>query len=132
MAKDLQDTILLARISGGDLTAIDTKYHLSCLTSLRNRHRSFLRESQSNIDDGEQSKNEVRASMELVTHIENFIENGIFCFTFCSLHQMYEGHLQILGIGKEINKIRFKECVLRYFPNAQEQNDGKRAILVFE
>ena len=46
--------------------------------------------------------------------------------------QIYEGRLQILGIGKEIYKIRFKEHVLCYFPNAQEQNDGKRAILVFE
>jgi len=67
--------------------------------------------------------------MELVTHIENSVQNG---FTFCSLCQMYEGCLQILGIGKEINKIPFKECVLHYFPNAQEQNDGKRVILVFE
>jgi len=64
--------------------------------------------------------------MELVTHIENSVENGIFWFTFCSLRQMYEGRLQILGIGKEINKI---QRVLRYFPNAQEQNE---AILVFE
>jgi len=38
MATDLQDTILLTRISGGDLTAIEAKYHLSCLTALRNRH----------------------------------------------------------------------------------------------
>ena len=102
--ENIQYTILLARVGGGNLTAIEAKYHLSCLTALRNRHRSFLRKSQSNVDDGEQSKNEARAFMELVTHIDNSVENGIFCFTFCSLRQMYEGHLQILGIGKEIYK----------------------------
>ena len=40
MAKDLQDTALLTRIEGGDLTSLKAKYHLSCLTWLRNRHRS--------------------------------------------------------------------------------------------
>lgn len=34
MATDLQDTALLAKISGGDLIAIEAKYHLTCLTEL--------------------------------------------------------------------------------------------------
>ena len=32
MATDLEDTALLTRIDGGDLTALEAKYHLSCLT----------------------------------------------------------------------------------------------------
>ena len=47
MAKDLQDTALLTIIERGDLTALVAKYHLSCLTGLRNRHCSLLRQSQS-------------------------------------------------------------------------------------
>ena len=47
MAKDLQDTALLTRIEDGDLTALEAKYHLSCLTGLRNKYRSLLRQSQS-------------------------------------------------------------------------------------
>ena len=65
MATDLKDTILLARISGDDLTAIVAKYYLSCPMALRNKHHSFLRGSDSSIDDGEQSKNEARAFMVL-------------------------------------------------------------------
>jgi len=65
MAKVLQDTVLLARISGGDLTAIEAKYHLSCLTAFRKKHQSSLRESHFSINDGEQSKNEARAFMVL-------------------------------------------------------------------
>ncbi len=60
------------------------------------------------------------------------VEDGTFCFKFSSLRQEYENRLHILGISKEINKVRFKERVLEYFPNAQEQNDGKDVILIFE
>ena len=31
----------MARIEGGDLVALEAKYHLECLTALRNRQRSF-------------------------------------------------------------------------------------------
>ena len=48
MATVLQDSALLAKLEGGDLVALDAKFHLSCLTQLRNRHRSLMRESQQN------------------------------------------------------------------------------------
>ena len=35
----LQDTKLPSHIDGGDLIAKEAKYHLKCLTSLRNRYR---------------------------------------------------------------------------------------------
>ena len=58
MASDLQDTALQTMVDGGDLTALETKYHLhlSCLTELRNRHRSFLRQSQGSNSDGNEGK----------------------------------------------------------------------------
>ena len=52
MASDLQDTVLQTRVDGGDLTALEVKYHLSYITELRNRHRSFLRQSQGSNSDG--------------------------------------------------------------------------------
>ncbi len=45
MATDLQDALLLARISGGDLVAIEGKYHYKCLSDYKNRHRSHMRAS---------------------------------------------------------------------------------------
>ena len=132
MAIELQDTALLTRIEGGDLTALEAKYHLSCLTALRNRYRSLLRQRQCFSSDREEEKVEARAFVELINHVENSIENGTFCFKFSVLRQMFESRLHDLGITKEINKVRFKERVLNYFPNAQEQNDGKNVILVFE
>ena len=39
MAIELQEAELIARMEGGDLVAIDVKYHLRCLTDMRNRYR---------------------------------------------------------------------------------------------
>ena len=44
MTKALKETELLATLEGGNLIALDAKYHLQCLTSLRNRYRSLLRQ----------------------------------------------------------------------------------------
>ena len=44
MATELQETELMARIEGGDLVALEAKYHLQCLTALRNRYRSLTRQ----------------------------------------------------------------------------------------
>ena len=71
MASVLQDTALLTRIDGGDLTAIEAKYHLSCLTGLRNRHRSFLRQIQGSNSDGNEGKIGTRACVEFITFVEN-------------------------------------------------------------
>ena len=46
MATDLQYTALLAKIGGGDRHALEAKYHMACLTKLRNTHRSLNREQQ--------------------------------------------------------------------------------------
>ena len=133
MATDLQDTALLSTIEGGDLVALDAKYHLACLAGLRNRHRSFIRQNQdSHSSRTEEMKTRARAFVELITYVENAVEDGTFCFKFSLLRQLYESRLRILGIDKEINKGRFKEQVLEYFTNAQVQSDGKNMVLVFE
>lgn len=43
MATELQDTELLARISGGDLVAIEAKYHYNCLSAYKSRYQSIQR-----------------------------------------------------------------------------------------
>ena len=43
MARELKEQDLMARIEGGDLVALEAKYHPECYTSFRNRHRGLLR-----------------------------------------------------------------------------------------
>ena len=133
MATELQRTELMARMEGGDLVALEAKYHLQCLTALRNRYRSLLRRhEQESGGQSEEKKMRARALVELFTHIENRVEDGTFYFKFSVLHQLYENRLQNLSVQKETNRTRLKEKVLAYFPQAQEQSDSKNKILVFE
>ena len=41
MATEMSDHELLVKISGGDLIALEAKYHLNCLTIYRNLYRTF-------------------------------------------------------------------------------------------
>lgn len=49
---------LLAKTEGGDHIALEVKYHLACLTKLRNCHRSLMKENQESV--GSQSKEKVK------------------------------------------------------------------------
>ena len=80
MATELQDSVLLARISGGDLIAIEAKYHYNCLSNYKNKYRSAQR---ANSDTGISKEEKIiraQAFVELVSHIESIVENGIFIF----------------------------------------------------
>ena len=51
MANELQDTLLLAKLSSGDMIAMDAVYHKHCLTALFTRYRSSIRQKESSILD---------------------------------------------------------------------------------
>lgn len=102
-------------------------------SALRNRHRSLVRQhEQESGGSSDEKETKARASVELFTHVENCAEDGTFYFKFSDLHQLYEKRLKCLGVQKETNRTRLKEKVLAYFPQAQEQSDGKNNIMVFE
>lgn len=83
IAKDLNDTSLLTKIEGGDLIALESKYHLSCLAKLHNCHRSYLRENEENSSAlNEERKMKARAVAELLSHIESSVQEGIFVQVF--------------------------------------------------
>ena len=89
MATDLADEALLARIAGGDLMAIEAKYHRNCLVNLHNRWRSSQRskKSSTNIDG---KMDESRAFIELVEYIDQESSRGTHMFRLHDLHELYE------------------------------------------
>eukprot|EP00745_Piridium_sociabile_P034544 TRINITY_DN59427_c0_g1_i1.p2 TRINITY_DN59427_c0_g1~~TRINITY_DN59427_c0_g1_i1.p2 ORF type:complete len:251 (+),score=43.78 TRINITY_DN59427_c0_g1_i1:43-753(+) len=133
LATDLQDTVMLTRLATGDVVSEEASYHATCQRQYRNRHRSYMRKmKRDNDSQSEEHKIEARAFIELMNYIEASVEEEVYYFKFSELRHMYEQRLEMLGFEKEINKVRFKQQVLQYFPKAQEQSDGRHTILVFD
>ena len=124
---------MIARLSGGDLVAIEAKYHYNCLSAYKNQHRSFLRIQKSYDNEKADEKPQLaRAFAELVSYIESNVENGSYIFKLTALHSLFEDRLHTLGVEKSINKSRLKKQVLDHFSGeCQEQSDGKNILLVF-
>ena len=131
MATELQDTELLSKIGGGDLIAIEAKYHLKCLVILRNRYRTFIRTSQEPFNT-EEKMSESIALVELFNHIEKSVDSGTLLFRLSELHRLYTTHLEDLEVRKVIDKTRLKDSLLDHFPEAQEQYEGKHVVIVFK
>lgn len=131
MAEALQHQSLLARIQGGDLIAIEAKYHLPCLTRLRNQYRLHQGRKQ-DLHDTKEMVNESRAYVELTSYINKSVEGGTLMFKLADLHHIYTERLQDLNIEKQINKTRLKVKLLQSFPEAQDQFDGRNTVLVFQ
>jgi len=126
MITELQDTTLLSRIDGGDLIAKESKYHLKCLINLRNSYRSHTRKSSPQHQNIDEKLNESRAFVELTNYIEKAVDSGTLLFKLSELHSLYVNRLEDLGVNKLVNKTRLKVTLLQHFPEAQEQNDGKK------
>ena len=132
MVTDLQDSALLKHIAGGDMIAIEAKYHKKCITNLTNRHRAFLRQIQDCQSGEGDKKNEARAFVELISFMESCVDDGKYVLTLTELHQLYMNRLQDFGIQKDVNKTRLKSRILSQFHGKlQEQSDGKNVLLVF-
>ena len=133
MVAELQDTKLLAQIGTEDLIAKEAKYHLKCLVKLRNRYRSYQRKNQELQQATINEKmDECRVFVELTTYIEKAVESGTLLFRLADLHSLYVNRLSDLGINKTVNRTRLKGDLLNHFSEAQEQCDGKNAIIVFK
>ena len=76
MATDLQDTKLLARISGGDLVAIEAKYHFNCLSAYKSKYGSTQRaEADSSNSSNDVKSIQAQAFVELLSHIESYLSD---------------------------------------------------------
>ncbi|KAG5875929.1 hypothetical protein JTB14_017497 [Gonioctena quinquepunctata] len=131
MITELNDTQLMTRIIGGDLIAKEAKYHLACLVQLRNRYRSLTRKANLQDENTDEKMNECRSFVELTSYISTSVKSGILLFKISEIHSMYINRLEELGNNKQINKTRLKNQLLEHFPEAQEQFDGRRTVIIF-
>ena len=130
MATELRDTQLVSRIAGGDLIAIEAKYHLPCIARLRNRFCSHTRKKNQASENIEEKMKESVVLVELTTYIEKSVNSGTLLFKLSELHSMFVNCLENMGVSKQINKTRLKSYLLEHFPDAQEQHDGRNTIII--
>ena len=52
-----------------------------------------------------------RALVEIITYVENCVEDEVFYFKFSVLHQMFENRLKNLGFDKGTNRTLIKNSL---------------------
>ena len=114
MAAQLQDTVLTVRFGDGDLVALETKYHHSCLTKFYTRHQSWKRGPvvQRADDDG---INAERVVTELVEGMKAVATEGKTIFPLAKLVRQAQEKRGSLNLPTNGNATWFKERILEEF-----------------
>ena len=134
MILELQDSTLLLRVCGFDpVTVEEAKYHMKCITKLRNRYKKLTsKECQETCEREEEKVTESQAFIELVDYIRSSAENDKLMFLLSELHTMYVKRLATLEVHKTVKKTRLKNSLLEHLPGAQEQFSGKQIVIIFK
>ena len=132
MATELKDTLLLAKLSSGDMIATDAVYHKHCLTGLFTRYRSSMRQKESSFGNSK-LKCEAIALAELISYVEE-IRQTKSIIKLSDIVQLYKSRLEQLGgdISQRINATRLKEAVLAQIPDLEAHKSNYEVILSFK
>ena len=127
----LEDTRLLAKLSGGDIIAQESKYHVKCLASLYNKARG----TKLNEDPDQNDVNHSIAHAELVSYIEEArVDSSVApVFKLLDMATLYKTRLEQLGtiLTGRIHSTELNNRMLRYFPNLEEHKRGRDILLAF-
>lgn len=127
----LKDGNLLAKLSTGDMIAIEAKYHTKCLTMLYNKARQHKLSSQRNTRS-EHRREEEFAFAELVAYIEESLDGDeLVVFKLSDLVKLYSHYIQQFHAESKgrVNATRLKERILSAFPNLSAHTEGRYVLL---
>ena len=134
-ATQLRDTKLLARLSSGDMVAIDAVYHLSCMVKLRNRLR------QQNIAKQKEQRDasvDALVFAELVGYIEETRQNETIVpvFKLSELAKMFASRMSELEYENtgscRVHSTRLKERLLLQIPELRAEQQGRDVLMLFK
>ena len=128
-AVKLQDKLLLAKLSAGDLIAQDALYHLPCLVSLYNRARETTTSQETNTDAIDHGI----AFAELVSYIEDCRKDAELApiFKLTDLSNLYTTRLKQLGTDAGcVHSTKLKDRILSYFPDMEAHKQGRNLVLI--
>ncbi|CAE1246963.1 unnamed protein product [Acanthosepion pharaonis] len=136
-ARTLNDGKLLAKLSGGDIVALEIKYHFCCLQKLYNAERSYLNslEKAESSDPGKDLY--PVAFSELVIYIMDSkvtnTEAAPVVFRLAGLASLYKLRLEQLGLDSpNVHSTRLKEQLLTRIPELVAHKKGRDILLVFK
>ena len=115
MVTELRDTKLLAKMSCGDLIALDAVYHKDCFTALYTRHRSLSRKTDAELHHD--IKSESVALAELMSYMEDRQQSDHpigNIFKLSDLVKLYTQRIEQLGVDvliSRVNPTRLKVCI---------------------
>lgn len=131
------DNMLLAKLSLGDMVALEAKYHTKCLLALYNRARKAkaeLSELHAAYDDDCEVSG--IAFAELVMYIEEarFETNTAPVFKLSEIAKLYASRMEQLGVGpnQRMHTTRLKKRLLAHFPDLRAQGQGRDVVLAFD
>lgn len=127
-ALKLEDKPLLAKLSAGDLIALDAMYHVQCLVSLYNRTREKKNTNETETD----TTNHGIAFAELVSYIEDTRDSAPI-FKLVDLCKLYSTRMEQLGsdLSGRVQSTRLKNRILAYFPDLEAHKQGRDVLLIF-
>jgi len=130
----VEDTLLLAKLSMGDMVALEAKYHTKCLLALYNRARKVKTDAQQETDREREISGIVFA--ELVMYIEetSLEASTAPVFKLADLAHLYMSRMEQFGVVNDarVNTARLKQRLLAHFPDLRAQNKGRDVLLVFD
>ena len=129
----LNEERLLAKLSGGDLIALEAKYHTKCLSMLY-RKAQYVKEEKEESGQPHHRLDGI-ALAELVSYIQELGTSSAELPTFklADLANMYKSCLQRLGCDTttRVNTSRLKERLVFQIPGLQCYNKGRDVYLDF-
>ena len=136
-ARTLNDGKLLAKLSAGDVVALEIKYHLRCLQKLYNAERAYLN-SLEKADGSDPGKDlyPVAFSELLIYIMDSKITNtdaAPVVFRLADLASLYKLRLEQLGVDSPcVHSTRLKEQLLARIPELEAHKKGRDVILAFK
>ncbi len=134
-ALQIQDTVLLAKLSAGDLISQEAAYHAKCLATLYKKTAKLM-EGSTDAETRRFAQLEGIALAELISYIEeSSIQTGtLSTFKLADLCKLYSARLEQLGVQIEgrVNSTHLKNRILSHFPDMQTLKDGRNVILAFD
>lgn len=129
-ALEVQDTVLLAKLSAGDMISQEAMYHKRCYSNLFNKARP-----QKICDAKEDNQFHGIVLAELVAYIEDsrMDTEVATIFRLADLLNMYTNRLEQFGIdtSKKLNSTHLKDRILAAIPDLEAHKQGRDVLLIF-